>query len=314
MAAVTPVPATARPDAGFAEFAKKLKTALESNDVQSVTPLISPEFSVGVWRSQGNIFHNTADALKGLEPLWTGARVVVDLDRVPVEPIVQSPPEVRILVARWGDSFAHLVTRQQDGEWKWSGVLAGVDYYHSPTIMMLRAEPRAYAGRDVMLRGDVSDQASNGAGPEPAGMVNDPFAFVLKDASGGAVWVQISRDALKNLGLAEESIKAGTRVRAIGITQESDGKPVLVADSVQLIKPGEYISLRGVIADYSASARTFTVEGSPVQVALLETTTQDYANGKPIRAVPLGKGVNVLVVGRPGPGNVLQAEAIYIYL
>ncbi len=103
-------------------------------------------------------------------------------------------------------------------------------------------------------------------------------------------------------------------MRAIGIVQEYQGKPILSSDSVKVLGAGEYRTVQGVIASYSASTRTFTLEGTSVQVDLLETTTQDYANGKPIRAVLLGKGVRVLVIGRPGPSNVLQAEEIYIYL
>ena len=311
----TVVSTTVQPDSGYAAFALNLKAALEKADFAAAAPLLSSDFSIAVWRSQGNVYHNTADALKGLQQLSAGASIIVDLDRVPVEPIMQSPPDVHILVARWaGDSYAHLVIRQQNGEWKWTGILTGIEYYHSPTAEMLKAEPRAYVAREIMLIGEVANPAREDFGPEPAPLVNDPLTFVLRDASGGAAWIEIARDVLATTNLSPKDLMPGTSLRAIGIVQEDQGRPVLTSDSVQVLNAGEYSTLRGVIADYSASARMFTVEGSTVQVALLETTTQDYANGKPIRAVPLGKGVRVLVFGRPGPGNVLQAEAIYIYL
>ncbi|MBI1800629.1 MAG: PD40 domain-containing protein [Chloroflexi bacterium] len=319
-------PVTAAPTAlpistpnAYITFVGRLKAAVETNDEAALKNLIGPVWFAGRYRQEATQYKDTGDAVAAFRALRQGATVVVDVDRTAIEPVWQNKIGDRIIVARWqtrdgSEEFAHLYVSSANGEWRWVALVTGIPYYRSPTIAMIRGNPKRYAGRDVMLAGEIrtagSDRDFKDTPPEGYS------AFVLRDASGGALWV-----ALKAVPGQEVTVKPGDPaligrlVRIIGPAQNGPGSPFIIADSVSLTDGNSYANVTGTIKEAVAGARTITLttaENTARSIVVLATTVLDYADGRTSPAPALSPGVRILAVGRPSAGSLVLAEQIFL--
>ncbi len=301
----------------YDQFLRILKSAIEKNDEVTLKNLFALNWFSGRYRADSTQYKSIDDAAAAFKLVRQGATITVDLERPAVEPAWAQKYGERVIVARWQtsdgrDEFAHLYASRVNGDWRWVALITGIPYYHSPSVSLIRLNPSSFAGREVMLVGEYRghDKEFKDAPPEGS------HTFVIKDASGASVWITATLLPGQELPFKpDDPSSLGKPVRVIGIMQDSGGRPFVVTDSATLVTTETYVNVTGMVKEVAASARVITVftnSGVPRALALFETSTVDYADGRPANLAAVTTNTKVTALGRPTTGDSILAEQIFI--